>query len=622
MTTRRGRRRGFSVAAPDMGLYLDRPPLLIPERALRDCLNVRIKNKMIERRNIGYGPFPDGTETPINLDGKPVIMIDNFFPRAGGQFLLFANTTDIFEYLEGPEEVRYLTPRYEVGTVSVTNGSSTVTGSGTSWTGNLKAGDFIHVGATGERTQTAVWYEIAEVVSDTELTLTENYNETTESGEDYTARMAFTATMEDYWEKEVFFDGTELTVGTDGDRWYGTNGVDHPVAWEDGMDQVYFPDFGNISTCRAFAKTKNILMLLSLTLDTGERRPFSIRTSAIGEPENMVTLEASEFVIHDGADEITTAFALGENIAIYGERSITLAQFVGPPTVFVFRNVMNGFGPRAGRAIADFGDFHKFIGPDSMYTFDGIGIEEVDTHVWQDAIRQTSPQRMKLINSHFDEEQGELIWVLPLNTDADAEAGPPEKAFVEHYLEEPGDNVFGAVHTKREIPAISWGFFERLTTLTFDQIEEAWADQNYRWNDQFFQGSFPFNIFGTATGDVFVVGTRDSANGEPMTSFARFGRVAIGDIRRKGLLRRVYPMVETLPSAEHDLNVRVHMADEPGGRTTLQVSQDYPMTQEGNHFISTRRMARFVELEFRTTGTGHIWSLMGYDLDVVPGGER
>lgn len=615
------RRRETAVVEPNWGLFLDRPPIMIPPRGLRDCLNVRIHNKTINRQNIGYGPFPDGAAEPINLDGKPVVLIDNFFPRAGGQFLLFANTTDIYLYSEGSETVSYLTPRYETGTVSVSNGSPTVTGSATAWNGQIKAGDFIHIGATGETDPGADWYEIASVDSSTQITLTENYTGTTDAGLAYTVRKTFTGDMENYWETALFFAGTNYTEGADGDRWYATNGVDRPVAWEVSMDQVYFPDFGDVVRCRAFATTKNIMMLINIGLDTGENRPYSVRTSAIGEPENMVTLEASEFVVHDGADELKTAFALGESVALYGERSITLTQFVGPPTVFVFRNVMDGVGPRAGRAIADFGDYHKFIGPDAQYIFDGIGIEEVNGHIWQDAIRRMSPARLRMINSHFDEERGDLIWTVPLNSDADTD-GPPERAFVEHYLEEPGPDMPGDVYTMREVPSLCWGFFERLTTLTFDQIAEAWEDQNYRWNDQFFQGSFPFNLFGTASGDIFILGTRDSANGTPMLSYARFGRRALGSIRNKGIIRRLYPMVETLPSATHALTVRLYTTDTPGGRTSLEYEGGYPMTQEGNHFLSPRISARYVELEVRTGQAGHIWSLLGYDLDVVPGGER
>jgi len=616
------RKKETAVLEPNLGLYLDRPPIFIPERGLRDCLNVRIQNKKVGRQNIGYGPFPDGAAEPLNLDGLPVMLIDNFFPRDGGQFLLLANTRDLFIYNEALETVSYLTPRYETGTVSVTNGSAVVTGSGTSWSGELKAGDAFHVGATGANDPTATWYTVAAVDSNTQITLTTNYAEATASGQAYTARQTFTGDLQDYWESTLFFAGTNYTSGPDGDRWYGTNGIDRPVAWEATTDAAYFPDFGNVIRCRSFAVTKNIMMLINISLDTGENRPYSVRTSAIGEPENMVTLESSEFVVHSGADELTTAYNIGEGLAIYGQRSITLTQFVGPPTMFVFRNVIDGIGPRSGRAVADFGDFHKFIGPDAQYVFDGIGVQEVNSHVWQDAIRQMSPQRLRMISSHFDEERGDLIWVVPLNSDSDTEDGPPEKAFVEHYLEEPGVDIDYDVHTKRELPATAWGFFERLTTLSFDQLAEAWEDQNYRWNDQFFQGAFPFNVFGTADGNLYTLGTRDSADGAPMTSFARFGRRAIGTLRHKGMMRRLYPMVETLPSATHSLTVRLHTSDTPGGKTQQEYEGAYPMTQATNHFLSPRIMARYVELEVRTEEAGHIFDLLGYDIDVVPGGER
>lgn len=617
------KRKETAVLAPNLGLYFNAPPLFVPERGMRDCLNVRIENKTVERRNIGYGPFPETEPTPINLDNKPVVMIDNFFPRAGGQFLLFANTTDIFQFVEASNTVTYLTPRYETGTVDVTNGSAVVTGTGTSWATELKAGDFIHVGATGQTDPSATWYEILTVDSDTQVTLTANYAEATDTGVAYSARKTFTGEISHYWETALFFDGDSLPTGTGTDRWYGTNGLDRPVAWDGDADQVYIPDFDDVFTCRSFSTTKNIMMLIGLTMEGGDNRPFSVRTSAIGQPENMATLEAAEFVVHSGADPLITSFNIGESVALYGERSITLAQFVGAPLMFVFRNVVDGIGPRSGRAIADFGDYHQMIGPDAQYIFDGISIQEVNSHVWQDIIRQSSPQRLDLISSHFDEERGDLLWVVPLNTDADAENGTPENAFVEHYLEDQGDdNIDFAIHTKRQVPATAWGTFERVATLTFDQLTESWEDQNYRWNDQFFQGAFPFNLFGDINGNIFILNTKDSANGTDLLSFVRFGRRAIGSLRNKSMLKRVYPMVQTLPSADYDLDVHVYTSNEPAGLATLAVDTTFPMNQAESHFVSTRVAARYIEFEFGTATSGHIWILLGYDYEFAPIGER
>jgi hypothetical protein len=66
---------------------------------------------------------------------------------------------------------------YKTGTISVTNGSTTVTGSGTSWSANVAAGDTLKVGAA--------IYEITAVASNTSLTIGENFADSTASGLSY-----------------------------------------------------------------------------------------------------------------------------------------------------------------------------------------------------------------------------------------------------------------------------------------------------------------------------------------------------------------------------------------------------------------------------------------------------
>ncbi len=67
---------------------------------------------------------------------------------------------------------------YRIGTVAVTNGSKTVTGTGTAWVGNVQPGD-AWVGPDGG------YYEVDVVASNTSLTLVENYAGTTASGAAY-----------------------------------------------------------------------------------------------------------------------------------------------------------------------------------------------------------------------------------------------------------------------------------------------------------------------------------------------------------------------------------------------------------------------------------------------------
>src|SRR5690606_33169776 len=114
--------RGRAVHAANLGLYLDRPPLLVPERGLSAGSNFRIADAQLTNYNVGWSAFHD-----VNLDGKPVTLIEEF--RAAGELrkLILGNTTDLFQFSQST--LSYITPRYGTGTVSVTNGSPTVTGS-------------------------------------------------------------------------------------------------------------------------------------------------------------------------------------------------------------------------------------------------------------------------------------------------------------------------------------------------------------------------------------------------------------------------------------------------------------------------------------------------------------
>lgn len=68
---------------------------------------------------------------------------------------------------------------YSTGTVAVTNNSAGVTGTGTAWLTNIRAGDTFHI--SGGR-----YYHILSVNSDTSLTLTNAYVGSTATGQSYT----------------------------------------------------------------------------------------------------------------------------------------------------------------------------------------------------------------------------------------------------------------------------------------------------------------------------------------------------------------------------------------------------------------------------------------------------
>jgi hypothetical protein len=248
-----------------------------------------------------------------------------------------------------------------------------------------------------------------------------------------------------------------------------------------------------------------------------------------------------------------------------------------------------------------------------------VTLKEVSTHVWRDVIRTTDPLRRGRIFAHFDEENGDLIWAIPLTTDADSGDvdGQSEFAFCEHYLEQVPDG-FDPPYSKRYFPFLSSGFYERAVGLTWADLAQAWNVTNFSWNDQFNAAAFPQNLTGDKDGIIWELNESQTANGVNLLSFVKFGRIPLATGRERALLARIYAFIE---QSNGDLDVKIYMSDHAAGPSVLTETYQMDMAlPEGGHFVSPFRAGRFVEIRFGTPG--HLWTLQGYDTDIRQGSMR
>lgn len=617
-------RQNNNIQRATLGLYLGMPHASRNARAMLDCLNVRVKQGRVEHGNLGWAPFPN-EDSAVNLDAKPVLLVDSFEKRDGTIRTILGNTTDLFSYNEATETVAYLTLRYETGTIDVTNADATVMGTGTSWLTEAKAGDFLFVGATGEVDPTAAWLEIASITSDTEIELVDPYAGATAAGEVYTIRQLFTGNINSVWFTEPFYNAAALTSGAaEGDRWYATNGADSVVAWDGDTDQVYFPDLGDVEKCVYLRRHKNRMVFVAPTT-SGEFKKFSIRTSDVGKPEDTVNGEAAELIVHDGPDELLAAEPIGELLAIYAKQHVILAQYIGLPLIYAFRAVVSDYGPIASRAISVYPDYHDFIATDRMYRFNGASAEPIDDHVWRDILRRLTPERFQFFHTHFDEEQADLLHVCPLTTDTDPEQGPPEQAYSRHYMEDmqQGRGQVPQPYTRREMPALCFGKYKRDGTLTWDQISEAWEEYNYRWNDRYFFKLFPLTLFGDVDGNVFILNGDTTKNGALMDSYARFARATVGSIEHRSVVMRIYPFLEQQVGSDATITITLYGADTIEGVASEVSSQSFRMAIDTTqHFVSPRKSTRFAEVQIGFEQARDYWAATGYAIDTKPGAAR
>lgn len=120
---------------------------------------------------------------------------------------------------------------YNTGTVAVTNGSKTVTGTGTSWNANVEKGMFLTVGG--------VPYVVSTVDSDTQVTIDREFAASTASGQSYTAASLTTASGD--IRSGPYAAAGERLISFEGARAY-TSAYRNPFVWNAAEDYHEFVD--------------------------------------------------------------------------------------------------------------------------------------------------------------------------------------------------------------------------------------------------------------------------------------------------------------------------------------------------------------------------------------------
>ena len=607
-------KKSTAVLQPTLGLFLDRQKMVVPLRGLQDGLNFRIRHGKLTNHQLGWLRF-----STFTLDG-PVRAIATFTLRAGTEYLLFATNASWYLYSSaGVGSVAFLNRRYETGTAS--SGGTAVLGVGTLWSTNVAVGDYIHFGATGYADPTGTWYPITVVTDDTHLTISPTSGVVVDGA--YTIRKSFTSTITDVWDYETF-----LHAPANADLFFITNGVDPVQVWDGSATQFRLATINPpIITAKRLAVYSNMMQYFDLETTDG-LFPSSMINSNPGEPENVTTGLAEQFLLYDTADPILDVQPLGDNFVVYAYRTIVIGQFVGDPLVFAFRKIGTGVGVVGYHLVANFGDYHEFIGQDSQYKFDGGTVKPSGEQVWRVVANQRDATRIQLGFHHFDEENAELLWVLALNEDlfdlVATTVQPPSTAYPEHYLANINPQIGEVIpFSKRDFPFMSSGLYSQQSTVTWANVAGSWDGYDTRWNEQSLFAAFPLNLVGNAQGNVFILNASETADGAALASFVKFPRKALGDGRMRGLLSRIYPFATSPTGVSGPLLVTVHLSDHEEGPATIDHTDNFDLTlPEGNHFTTPYRRGRYYELEFGTAGPNQPWELAGYDTDGKIGGRR
>lgn len=609
------RRRQFDVLNPNLGLFLGRAAVTIPDRGLLDCNNVRIRDGMITSEGVGYSLL---FSTPIGL---PVTMIFDFSTSLGVSTTVFGTQSDLLRYDEVGNVPLYITPRYTTGTVTTTNGLATVTGSGTSWLANLKPGDKIHFGSSSQNSVAATWYTILSVGSNTTLTLTAPFTGVGAAGVAYTARKLLTAPELHVWSADVFPDAPLGTTSglPAGDRFIATNGFEL-LAWDGNANTavvISTASSGLGFSCRSVLYYKNMMLYGSL-VEGSTTKPANFKNTALADPENVTTLEANEFIAAQSVDFLLTLRRLGDYAIAYCANSVNVIQFVEAPFYFAIRTAAPRIGLIGARLVADFGDYHEFLAKDQAYRFDGLRLIPFGNQVFDDLLQRIDRQRLERASVTISEETREAYWVLPLVTD-DTDTGSAKACWTEHYAEPAGGIT---PFTRRDMPATAVGRFVKDAVGRFsDYTGFTFQTLVGRFSDGVFSANFPVMLFGDELGNVRQLGTQTQQDSAVThNAFVVSPVRAIAEEGFRGVIRRVEPFLRQAP-ASGAMTVRVATQELMNGDLTLE-EQSHALDQTGGRFQPFRNAGRYGRVTFETTLPGQHWTLEGFRVVVDTLSER
>jgi hypothetical protein len=304
-------------------------------------------------------------------------------------------------------------------------------------------------------------------------------------------------------------------------------------------------------------------------------------------------------------------------------------QYVGPPLYFIARVAVPGKGLVAQRAVMDFGDYHELLSRDSIYRFDGVQIIESAKQVFREVLRQASPNLVGQAYAYMDEENGEVIWSVPLGSDGQDADQAPTIAYVEHYLEDVGPSLPPPC-TIRDFPFTAVGQYIATSALTFDDFPATgFEDSALSFDDRALQTAFPFLVAGDDSGNVAILNTTNRKFGFGYTSYARFPRTALGDGEFKGLVHRIEPHTTRREGATgYALGVELRVFDFPDGDAIATESNEFDLTHQSLRYVPFRVGGRYGDVKFftdgmvGTQGRPEPWDCAGYEIKVSPMGAR
>lgn len=392
---------------PNRGIELTKPEQFLDKRWSPYCRNMQFVNEKIQGRQgiikFDAYAFPDS-----------ILLIDQYWKQNSTYELMVATKRDIAKYDFSNTRYDFLTPLYTTGTIEVQVGTPTILrGTGTLWSTNLKAGDFVKIGS-GSVHSDSTWYEVASVTNNTEAVMTTSLP-TTAASTAYVARQTFTGSDSDLWQRTEFLDLNE------GEIWCATNGVDLPI-WYNGTGQVQ--EFTGLPTGFTAAKFMTQFydrIVFAWTVEDGTNQPIRIRWGEAGNAFSYDDLAFNDLTQPDFTFWIQGLVVYDDYLVIPKESGAYVARPVDNDNDFDFAFTSKFFGSFSAYSNINVGGKIYYFGYENRFRTATIVQDEPTFEDLAPYTRTVDPTAAQLIYGYQVEYQDQVRWLLPYDSSLDVQ---------------------------------------------------------------------------------------------------------------------------------------------------------------------------------------------------------
>jgi hypothetical protein len=353
------------------------------------------------RKRYGYTNHNTSTGAPGNI-GRFTVRKNTSatYPNTDFNFYLTtANFCQDWQSSEGgktDDTFKYINPTYTTGTITDITGT-TVTGSGTTWTTNVKAGDYFIMNNdhTADVEPDANWIEVASVTDDTHLELNSAY---TINGTAYKIRQVFGGPPAgiDTWSWCVV-----------NDKLIFCNGNDNVHVFDPGDTYASVLDSTNAKKWYHCIEYANRCVLAN----EKDVDAISVQWSKENDPTDWTDSTAGSASLQLVGSEITGLGKLGSYLVVFTPKSLVFGYRTGVSTSpIAFQDEKVGVGANAPRSIVHANGTIYFMGEDNFYVLEGTNAVPIGHALRDEIFDNESTDDLALYHGAHNARDNEIWW--------------------------------------------------------------------------------------------------------------------------------------------------------------------------------------------------------------------